>query len=80
MSPDDFETMNNILIAQASENEILMEGMAEEIRDLKAQLAEAISALEDINNWCGTDDGCHALPYAPPWADKMYRVLESQSR
>ncbi len=50
MTPDDYQNMNDLLIAQSGENEILIEGMTEEIRDLKAQLQtrdEKIKNLED---------------------------------
>lgn len=36
---------------------------------------ELLEACDAINEWCGTDDGAHALPYEPPWAEKLRAAI-----
>lgn len=45
MTLEDYEAMNNILIAQAGEMEILLQGKDEEIRELKAEIKRLRSML-----------------------------------
>ena len=39
MTPDDYQNMNDILIVQAGDMEIVIQGQAERIRDLEARAA-----------------------------------------
>ncbi len=53
--------------------------VAQYVQDRDAHLIAAapdlLAALRAINEWCGTDDGAHALPFEPPWAAKMYAAI-----
>lgn len=48
MLPDDFEAMNNILIAQAGDMEILIQGQQERIRDLEAEVERLKAKIERL--------------------------------
>lgn len=35
------------------------------------------TVLQEINDWCFTDDGAYALPTEPPWAKAMQAALDA---
>lgn len=49
---------------------------AENVR-LRAENERLSSVLQQINDWCWTDDGAHALPCEPPWAKAMQSALDA---
>ena len=36
---------------------------------------DLLAACKAINEWCGTDDAAHALPFEPPWYEQLHAAI-----
>lgn len=46
-----------------------------EITHLIAAAPDLYAVLDEINTWCGTDEGAHYLPFEPPWYTNLRAAL-----
>lgn len=42
---------------------------------LIAAAPDLYAVLDEINTWCGTDEGAHYLPFEPPWYTNLRAAL-----
>ena len=51
--------------------------LEQENAELRQQRDKLLAALNAINKWLGTDDGCYMLPLEPPWYTQMCKAIAS---